>query len=136
MKLINSPVRNVAPDTTHLISRRSFRMASKPHSIAAEKKIARKRERAMLRNLADKELLQELHLDNQEKRERAAYERTYAYQVLMNNLSRYGRKHSSRKNRNNSVHRAVEVEEKRLEYRVNVLDEMGNPKLVASCAMA
>jgi hypothetical protein len=78
MKIINSPVRNVSPDTCISNDPRVRGYARLPKAIAQAKKTARKRERAMLRQLASRELLQEQVVVNAEMLEEARLEREYA----------------------------------------------------------
>ena len=129
MKIINSPVRNVSPES------RSW--ASKSKAIAQAKKIARKRERAMLRPLATKELLGEHLATVAEQREAARFERSYAYFDLMRRLTRPSRKHTSRA-KQQKPEQCVELSSggTRLEFRIEYLvaGERRESALLASCA--
>lgn len=138
MKIINSPVRNVSPDIESSNDPRSRGWASKPKAIAAAKKIARKRERAMLRPLATKELLQEHLVTVAEKRAAARFEREYAYYDLMRKLTRPSRKHTSRAKRHNPAYCVdLPIGETRLEFRIEyvVAGERCESALLASCAI-
>lgn len=137
MKIINSPVRNVSPDIESSNDPRSRGWSSKPKAIAQAKKIARKRERALLRHLATKELLQEHLVTIAEQREKARFERTYAYYDLMRRLTRPSRKHASRAKQQKPEH-CVELSSggTRLEFRIEyvVAGERRESALLASCA--
>ncbi len=137
MKIINSPVRNVSPDVESSNDPRSRGWASKPKAIAQAKKIARKRERAMLRPLAMKELLREHLVTAAEQQAAARFEREYAYFDLMRKLARSSRKHSSRAKRQKPDH-CVDLSsgETRLEIRIEymVAGERRESALLASCA--
>jgi hypothetical protein len=137
MKIINSPVRNVSPDIESSNDPRSRGWASKPKAIAAAKKIARKRERAMLRPLATKELLQEHLVTIAEQRAAARFEREYAYYDLMRKLTRPSRKHTSRAKQHKPAYCVdLPIGETRLEFRIEyvVAGERCESALLASCA--
>lgn len=138
MKIINSPVRNVSPDIESSNDPRSRGWASKPKAIAQAKKIARKRERAMLRPLATKELLREHLVTVSEQRAAARFEREYAYYDLMRKLTRQSRKHASRaKQHKPECGVELPIGEIRVEIRIEyvVAGERRESALLASCAI-
>ena len=138
MKIINSPVRNVSPDIESSNDPRSRGWSSKPKGIAQAKKIARKRERAMLRHLATEELRQEQVVAIAEKREVARFEREFAYYDLMRKLTRQSRKHASRA-KQHKPECGVEfpIGKIRVEIRIEyvVAGERRESALLASCAI-
>lgn len=135
MKIINSPVRSIAPDSATSNDPRVRGWASKPKAIAQAKKIARKRERAMLRQLAARELLQEHIVVIAEKREAARIEREYAYFDLMHRLTSQRSKRTSSANRRHAGQYATQpVENPRLEVRIEYPGAQHTSGLLASCA--
>lgn len=137
MKIINSPVRNIAHDSASSNDPRVRGWARKPKAIAQAKKIARKRERAMLRQLAARELLQEQIIMIAEKRETARIERENAYFELMRRLtSKRSKRTSSAKRRHAGQAETFPTENTRFEVRIayTATGAMGAPMLLASCA--
>lgn len=137
MKIINSPVRNVAHDSWSSNDPRVRGWARKPKAIAQAKKIARKRERAMLRQLAARELLQEQIIVIAEKRETARIERESAYFDLMNRLtSTRGKRTSGAKQHDARRAKRISTNANRVEVRIAyaATGAMGEPMLLASCA--
>lgn len=134
MKIINSPVRNI---TVSSIDPRVRGWARKHKAVAQAKKVARKRERAMLRQLAAREHLQEQIILIAEKRESAWIKRENAYYELMNRLT------SIRSNRAQSAKQShvcqsekFPTETSRLEVRIEytTTEAKREPMLLASCA--
>ena len=135
MKIINSPVRNIAPDSATSNDLRVRGWATKPKAIAQAKKIARKRERAMLRQLATKELVQEQIVVIAEKREAARIERENAYSDLMRRLTSQRSKRTSSANQRHVGQYATQpVENPRLEVRIEYPGAQRTYGLLASCA--
>lgn len=137
MKIINSPVRNIAHDSASSNDPRVRGWASKPKAVAQAKKIARKRERAILRQLAIRELLQEQIVVIAEKREAARFEREYAYFDLMRRLtSNRSKRTSSAKRRHVDLFDTHPADNTRLEVRIEytVTGAQREPMLLASCA--
>lgn len=138
MKIINSRVLNVAPDIASSNDPRCRGWAWKPKAIAQAKKIARKRERALLRQLASKELLQEQLVTIAEKREAARIEREDAYFNLMRKMTKQSRKHASRaKQQSHSQFDELPTGNGRKEFRIEyvVAGELRESALLASCAI-
>lgn len=137
MKIINSPVRNIAHDSASSNDPRVRGWARKPKAIAQDKKIARKRERAMLRQLAARELLQEQIIVIAEKRDTERNERENAYFELMRRLTSNRSKHtSSAKRRHAGQSETFPAETSRVEVRVEytATGSKRKPMLLASCA--
>lgn len=138
MKIINSPVRNVVPDTMKSDAPYGWSLARKAKAIADAKTIARRRERALLRPLVAKELLQERLADMAEKREADRIEREMAYSIFMRKVKRSSRRHAE------SLRKAAAKEamatacgESRVAFRVERIAENGErvSALLASCAL-
>lgn len=137
MKIINSSVRNIAHDSASSNSPRVMGLARKPKAIAQAKKIARKRERAMLRQLAARELLQEQTIVIAEKRETKRIERENAYFELMFRLtSKRSKGTSSAKRRHADPCETFHTETSRVEVRIEytATGAKREPMLLASCA--
>lgn len=138
MKIINSPVRNISPEILAVNDPFIRGMARKAKAIAEAKKIARRRERALLRPLAEKELLQAHLEDVAEKREADRHAREYAYSNLMRKVQRSSRRHAKRARPSNR-HQPVEFTggENRLEFHVECMvdGEKRVSALLASCAL-
>lgn len=138
MKIINSIVRNVTPDIVSLNDPRIRGMARRPKAIVQAKKIARKRERAMLRQLAAKEYLQDQLAVIAEKREAARIERETAYSNLMHRMKqdRKSKRLFSAKQRHAILCTDLSVEETWLEARIEctVTGAQRERVLLASCA--
>lgn len=138
MKIINSQVRHIAPDVASSNDPRTRGLAWRHKAVAQAKKIAHKRERAMMRQLASKELLQEHLVTIAEKREAARCARENAYFDLMRKLTKPRCKHKSRVVQPSLNQQCVElpVGQTRCEIRIEymVAGEHRESALLASCA--
>lgn len=136
MKIINSPVRNIAHDSASSNDPRVRGWARKPKAVSQAKKIARKRERASLRQLAARELLQEQIIATAERREASRVEREAAYSDLMRRLTGNRNKRTSSFARRRGPSEKQPTDKSRLEVRIEytAAGAERKPMLLASCA--